>query len=838
MPAATDAPQPFLVVTGSSAGGIEALCLLASSLPADFGAPIVIAQHLAPNHQSHLANILRSKSALPVVTVDARVGLVPGTIYVIGPDHDVEITDDHAQTFIVARSGPKPSIDRLFATAAESFGDRLIAIIFSGMGSDGTAGARVVKEHGGTVIVQEPSSAPYPSMPLAIPPTLIDLVARPEAMGEMLSSLIHGVFAYPETPTDEQLLRTILVQLRERSGVDFTQYKTPTILRRLSRLMVSSGVETIADYLRYLQAHPEGFTRLVSAFLIKVTEFFRDGALYDELRTSIIPKLIEHARANGGELRMWSAGTSTGEEAYSLAILCAEVMRDDEQPVDVRIFATDLDDDAIAFARRGLYPAESVRQLPEAWIERYFVPSGDGFEVSKRIRSMTVFGQHDLGQRAPFPRIDLCLCRNVLIYFTRELQMRALQLFAFSLRDGGYLVIGKAESTGALADYFRPVNTTLKIFQREGARILIPPTRIKEVAANGEGRLALDRNHPPSLHIPAAARGAETRLTASETFGSFLAHSPVGVALVDRQYDIVGMNVAARAMFEVHGIGIGEDLIHLVRGFAANELRELIDAAFRNEAPPMREFAVREPSGQVEKWLRIACSPDRAASGMRSEVVAILIVDVSDDVRRRRELEEVATSSEARIGELASHADDLERRHRALLSANDELTAANNDLRSLNEQLLISSEEAASANEEIETLNEEMQATNEELETLNEELQATVEELNTTNDELESRGAELERSGAVRETVLQRIEAERQVLSYGLETLGGPLAIVGNAGTLLYVSPALGGRSALAGLPAEWWKRATVAIDGATYRPELAGPSDNGMIVVSLSRVS
>jgi two-component system CheB/CheR fusion protein len=837
MPSATDVRQPFLIVTGSSAGGIEALCLLAASLPADFGASIVIAQHLAPKYQSHLADILRGKSALPVVTVDQRVGLEPGTIYVIGPDHDVEITDDHAQSFIVARSGPKPSIDRLFETAAESFGDRLIAIIFSGMGSDGTAGAHAVKEHGGTVIVQEPSSAPYPSMPLAIPPTLIDLVARPEAMGELLGSLIHGVFAYPETPTDQQLLRTILLELRERSGVDFTQYKTPTILRRLSRLMVSSGVATLLDYLRYLQAHPEGFARLVSAFLIKVTEFFRDGALYDELRTAIIPKLIEHARTNGGELRMWSAGTSTGEEAYSLAILCAELLRDDEQPVDVRIFATDLDDDAIAFARRGVYPAESVRQLPQAWIERYFVPSGDGFEVSKRIRSMTVFGQHDLGQRAPFPRIDLCLCRNVLIYFTRELQVRALQLFAFSLRDGGYLVIGKAESTGSLADYFRPVNSTLKIFQREGARILIPPTRVREVTSGSDVRLTLDR-HPPSLHIAAAARGTETRLTASETFGSFLAHSSVGVTLVDRQYDIVGMNVAARAMFEVHGIGIGEDLIHLVRGFEANELRELIDAAFRNEAPPMREFAIREPTGQVERWLRIACSPDRAASGMRSEVVAILIVDVTDDVRRRRELEEVATSSESRIVELASHADDLERRHRALLAANDELTAANNDLRSLNEQLLISSEEAASANEEIETLNEEMQATNEELETLNEELQATVEELNTTNDELESRGAELERSSAVRETVLQRVEAERQVLSHGLEALGGPLAIVGDAGTLLYVSPALGGRSALTGLPAEWWKLPTVAIDGATYRPELNGPSDNGLTVVSLSRVS
>jgi len=242
-------------------------------------------------------------------------------------------------------------------------------------------------------------------------------------------------------------------------------------------------------------------------------------------------------------------------------------------------------------------------------------------------------------------------------------------------------------------------------------------------------------------------------------------------------------------------------------------------------------------SVQVEKWLRIACSPDRAPSGTRSEVVAILIVDVSADVQRRAELEAVAASSESRIVELAAHVDDLERRHKALLAANDELTSANNDLRSLNEQLLIISEEAASANEEIETLNEEMQATNEELETLNEELQATVEELNTTNDELESRGAELERMGQVRENVLERVEAERQILGRGLDALGGPLAVIGESGLLLYASASIGGRAAFADLPPGWWKRASVAIDGAAFEPKVAGSGENGLTVVMLSRV-
>jgi two-component system CheB/CheR fusion protein len=301
---------------------------------------------------------------------------------------------------------------------------------------------------------------------------------------------------------------------------------------------------------------------------------------------------------------------------------------------------------------------------------------------------MTVFGQHDLGQRAPFPRIDLCLCRNVLIYFTRELQSRALQLFAFSLRNGGYLVVGKAESTGALDEYFTTVNAALKIYQREGDRILIPPTRVKDPAMLAETRMVPDRS-PVISPSGSGARGTESRLSASETFGSFLANSPVGIAIVDRRYDIVGMNVSARAMLEIHGVGIGEDIVHLARGLDGNDLRELIDAAFRNEAPPPATLPVLEPSGNVERWLYVACSPDRAAAGMRSEVVALLIVDVSESVRDRLAIEARLAQHVARVADLSKNVDDLDRRHKALLTANDELTAANNELRTINEQLQI-----------------------------------------------------------------------------------------------------------------------------------------------------
>ncbi len=803
--------KPFLVVTGSSAGGIDALLALVGGLPQDFALPIVIAQHLDPGHPSRLAEILAQRSPIPVRIVENREVLTHGTIYVVPPGHDVVIADGSAATYVETRPGPTPSVDRLFSSAAEKYGDGVIAIVFSGMGNDGLAGVRDVKEHGGTVIIQDPRTASHPSMPLAIPPTLVDLTARPETMGGLLQGLVRGT-RVPDGTTEQNVLRTLLVQLRDRSGIDFLQYKMPTIMRRLSRLMIAAGVENLSEYLRHLQAHPQGYQRLVSAFLIKVTEFFRDAALFDELKNHVLPRLIAEAAQNGNELRIWSAGTSTGEEAYSLAILCAELLRDENVGVSVRIFATDLDEEAIAFGRRGIYTRESLRHVPQAWVERYFVRMGEQFEVAKSLRHMTVFGAHDLGQRAPFPRIDLCTCRNVLIYFTRELQTRALQLFAFSLRDGGYLVLGKAESTTPLADYFRAVNSTLKIYQRQGERILIPPTRIKDSTVNAapirdaiktasqvaQGSLLRSPDARPSLH---------------ELIGSVVTSSPLGIVVVDRRYDIVTINSAARALLEIHGVGVGEDLVHLVRQVDTLALRDLIDAAFRSEHRGALVLSASEDESGKERWLRIAVYGDRDAVLTTMDAVVLMVSDATEEVVARRALETSAREYEENLLRLTARVDELSARQRVLLQANDELTVANGELRSVNEQLLINAEEAASANEEIETLNEEMQATNEELETLNEELQATVEELNTTNDELEARGHELERMALARETQLRRLESERRALTAALALVPDNVVVVGNGRDVLFSSDNLG--EWLARASDRWWEKGdSVVIDG------------------------
>ena len=506
-----------LVVVGSSAGGVEALSTLVATLPANFPAPIVLAQHLDPTYPSHLGEILARHSTMSVRTVIDQEPLLPGVVYVVPANRHVEITEHVVRLRTngeTSRRSPKPSVDRLLTTAARIYGERLIAVILTGTGSDGTLGARAVKAAGGLVLIENPATAAYPGMPESLAPSTVDLVADLARIGPLLVDLLttpypsaSGPAIAMPTPTtaqeEERSFQALLAQVRERSGIDFSRYKRPTILRRLQRRLVATGLHQLSDYLHYLARHPEEYARLVAGFLINVTEFFRDPALFAVLRDQVLPDLIDYARTHGNELRLWSAGCATGEEAYTLAILVAEALGEEHDQILVQIFATDLDEEAVAFARRGLYPPASLASIPEDLRARYFTllernltRTSDGrlessqvdryaalYEVTPHLRSLVIFGQHDLGQRAPFPRIDLVLCRNVLMYFTPELQKRTLQLFAFALRDGGYLALGKAETAKPLGMYFVATHQHQKLYRRQGERVLAPIARMMSSAA-------------------------------------------------------------------------------------------------------------------------------------------------------------------------------------------------------------------------------------------------------------------------------------------------------------------------------------------------------------------
>src|SRR5215212_6126601 len=554
--------EPFarLVVVGSSAGGVDALLTFVATLPGNFPAPIVVAQHLDPRRQSHLGEILSNRSVLPVRTVSGDQPLESCIVYVIAADRDVEISD-HALT-VTAQTGssptPRPSVDRLLATAARTFADELVAVILTVTGSDGASDAQTVKAHGGTVIVQNPETATYPGMPLAVPSSAIDIVANLEAIGPLLGDLVSGAYSIPAS-SEEGDLHAFLDRVRGRTGLDFSAYKRATIVRRLQRRMAAAGATTLPDYQRYIERHPEELQRLVASFLIKVTEFFRDPELFTYLRDRVLPGLISEAKVRG-ELRIWSAGCATGEEGYTLAMLVSDLIGEEAEELPVRIFATDIASDAVEFARRGIYTQAALEGLPSDFVERHFTHVDGTFEVRKQVRSLVVFGEHDLGNRAPFPRIDLILCRNVLIYFTPDLQRRALQLFAFSLRHGGYLALGKAETVSPLPEFFSVEEPRLKILDRAGAPAPIPVGRVLSMRPL--------TSPPRRLSPPAASERPVPRFqpahepSASHYAGQLLDRLSTGMVMVDRNYHIRTINRSARNFLGIHTSAIGEDLIH------------------------------------------------------------------------------------------------------------------------------------------------------------------------------------------------------------------------------------------------------------------------------------
>jgi len=504
-----------------------------------------------------------------------------------------------------------------------------------------------------------------------------------EKISSILRDLPTGVYLPPRLDHN-QGVRLFLTQIHERSGIDFSTYKTPTSVRRLQRRIVATGTENLDSYVDYVSTHPDEYRKLISSFLIKVTEFFRNPELFDYLRERVLPELIAAARRRGNELRLWSAGCATGEEPYSLAILVAEALGDELERFTVRIFATDLDGDAITFARRGVYPAATLAPLSAGLTARYFTPVDDAYEVKKRIRALTVFGQHDLGQRAPFPRIDLCLCRNVLIYFTPELQKRALQILAFSLRDGSYLALGKAESTSPLTESFAPVNSTLKIYRRgtgsalgQEGLVLVPTTRndvlpLMPSRPRAAGRRAPAQPTPDQRRIP----------TSHDTLGAYLLNTPLGLVVVDRRYDIQAINVAARRQLNIHGPAIGDDLIHLTTILPADAMRAAIDGALRDGTPTsLDEVATTDVETGDATYLRVACYPQRDDEKSPVDVVMILVSDVSAAVRERRALEEGLARQRQDEEQATARMAELVERNRALLQANEELARANMDLR-------------------------------------------------------------------------------------------------------------------------------------------------------------
>jgi len=742
----TDSPESRshgddLVVVGSSAGGVGALSTLVSTLNKSFPAPIVLAQHLDPQRPSQLGSILERRSVLPIVVVSENppTSLERGKIYVVPANRHVRIMDGHVHLEADHADRPKPSVDMLLSSAAQAYGEHLIAVILTGSGSDGAAGAVDVKNAGGVVIIQNPQTAAYPSMPLSLPPTAVDHVVEMEQIGPLLHDLLKGV-SFPITAKTDDPLRDLLIQVSGQTNIDFRNYKSSTILRRIGRRMAVTHNANIRDYADYLRGHPDEVRELAKAFLIKVTGFFRDPEAFEFLKLHVIPDLVGRGTENGRTLRFWSAGCATGEEAYSLALLIADHLGPNFPEWNIKIFATDLAADAISFARRGLYPENVLKDLPDDYRVRFFERIDQGYRVSKALRQVVIFGQQDISRGVPFPRIDLVTCRNLLIYLKPELQQVVLDLFAYSLHQSlGFLFLGKAETARPTKPSFELVNKKWKIYRCMGGPLAFPVhDGVMQTSAINSLRDPRRRGVVPNI-IPAHdLTHADIEVTQLRRINeTMLRYTNVAVVIIDHQYRILTINSSARRLFGVRDIAYDHDFLHTVRGLPYQEVRRAIDTCFREHTTmTLQEVELDQSSEGSGRYVTFTIMIMQVEQGA-PELAVITALDVTERVQLKKRFEAVEREHAELVGELSAT-------NKRFGTMNKELQDANEELQAANEELMLTQEELQATNEEFEATNEELQATNEELETNNEELQATNEELQTTNDELTARTTELQ----------------------------------------------------------------------------------------------
>ncbi|MCZ7687642.1 MAG: hypothetical protein M5U28_56445 [Sandaracinaceae bacterium] len=468
--------HPFPVVgIGASAGGLEALERLTTRL-APSGMAFVVLQHLAPGHESVLTDILARGSTLKVVTIENGMKVEPNTIFVAPPNVELALYEGALRVSQPAEKRfPRHSIDAFFRSIASEARASAVGVILSGSGSDGTLGLKAIKEEGGITFVQDPSTAGQPSMPQsALDAGYADFCLSPAEIGEELARL--GTHPYvaraAPRPFDEESRVKLMLLLRSAFGIDFGSYKRTTVDRRIQRRLAVHKLERLEDYLTLVATQPRELSVLCSELLIGVTRFFRDAEPFEALKTEALPQLLED-RPSVAPLRVWVAGCSTGEEAYSIAICLVEHLTAASMHHRIQIFATDVDEQALVVARQGLYPQSIELDVSPERLRLFFTRTDKGYQVKRSVRDLVVFARHNLGKDPPFSRLDLLSCRNVLIYMQPALQRKVLRVFHYALQPSGFLLLGSSESVGEDSDLFALVDRKMRLYQRK-ARAPVP----------------------------------------------------------------------------------------------------------------------------------------------------------------------------------------------------------------------------------------------------------------------------------------------------------------------------------------------------------------------------
>jgi len=731
-----------VVGIGASAGGLAAFEAFFSGMPANIepGMAFVLVQHLAPDHESLLADLIRRYTRMQVFQVVDGMAVQPNCAYVIPPNHDMAFINGTLQLLTpTAPRGQRLPIDFFFDSLARDQGERAIGIVLSGTGSDGTHGVRAIKDGGGMVMAQVPGTTEFDGMPRsAIATGLVDYELPPEQMPAKLMAYAGHVFGkarraqVPPAQGIEGALKKIFVLLRAQTGHDFTHYKPSTIHRRIERRMAVHEIESMEGYVAYLQKNPGEVEALFRDLLIGVTNFFRDPEAFAALETQVIPRLFADKPADA-VIRVWTAACSTGEEAYSIAILMQEYMRANRLGNKVQIFATDMDSRAVATARAGVYPASIADDITPGRLAHFFTAESDGsaYRIHKGIRDMLVFSEHDLIKDPPFSRLDLISCRNLLIYLDKDQQRRLITLFHYALRQGGVLFLGASESVGDLGDLYTVLDAKSKLFQRKEdfqgpQRAALG--RFLQPVSTGLAHAALPQA------VTKAAVSAKLPLRELTEQALLREIAPAG-ALVNDKGDILYLHGRTGMYLElVPGEAGINNILKMAREGLRRELTTALHKAVVSKQPVRANGLSVKTNGHFTP-VNLTISPLAvgAAAGVEPSLYLVILEDAPAPQAGQMAPAQAGQPVDARITALQQ---ELRAKEEYLQAANDELESSNDELRSANEEMQSVNEELQSTNEELETSKEELQSVNEELATVNTELQTKVFDLSRANNDM------------------------------------------------------------------------------------------------------
>jgi two-component system, chemotaxis family, CheB/CheR fusion protein len=700
--------RPFLVGIGASAGGLEALSNLIAALPTDLGLAYAIVQHLSPTHRSMMVQLLGRATAMSVQEIADGMIPEPDTIYVTPPSINMILRNGRFVLQEEPRAAmPRPSVNAFFSSLAAEKGEDAIGVVLSGTGADGASGIREIKVVGGFTFAQEPQSAKYDGMPqAAIDTGCVDWILPPDGIAREIALIVrsHGAVTIAvKPPSAATTLKKLLMRVKQQTRLDFSGYKEGTLWRRIERRMAARHVANIDDYLALVEADIEELDHLCKDILISVTSFFRDQEAFDALRKAM--QVMLAAKQPGDEIRIWVSGCATGEEAYSIAVILADLLGSRLSQFRIQIFATDVDLGALAIARRGVYPESALTEVNPALVSRHFICTGNRFEVSRTLREMVVIARQDLVQDPPFLRLDLVSCRNVLIYFQNELQAKVLATFHYGMRPGGILFLGRSEGIFHQESLFDVADKAARVYRRRpGEARLLPPLTL---------RLPDSRERLTSQPSDALQR----LLTAAVS-----AYVPPTI-LINAAFEIQHMHGEVAPYLTVPSGKPSINLQQLIRREFRADLNLMVHQVEHKLASAYgRTHLIKVADGA--RHVRLTVHPMEPGVSSSFFLIGFEPMTVSQGDASSSVVEALDPSLDARALE-------------------EELTSTRERLQTVIEELETSNEEMQALNEEVQAANEELQSSNEELQSANEELQSTNEELTTVNEELQVRSGEL-----------------------------------------------------------------------------------------------